>query len=133
MRKVAATIEEGAPPPLAEPEARLLQRYVDRFNARDFDAVRAMLSDDVRLDLVEREKRRGALRVAHYFHNYDAKRDWQLSVGVADGRPAILVADRAGPARVDYIMLVTWKDGAVAAIRDYRYARHVMAEVAVAA
>jgi hypothetical protein len=39
-------------PALAEPERLLLANYVDRFNARDFDAVRDMLADEVRLELV---------------------------------------------------------------------------------
>jgi RNA polymerase sigma-70 factor (ECF subfamily) len=35
---------------LAEPERLLLAKYVDRFNARDFNAVRDMLADEVRLN-----------------------------------------------------------------------------------
>jgi RNA polymerase sigma-70 factor (ECF subfamily) len=34
-----------------EPERSLLGKYVDRFNARDFDAVRGMLADEVRWNL----------------------------------------------------------------------------------
>src|SRR5262245_50192727 len=52
LRELAQTIKADTPAPLDEQERELLARYVERFNARDFDAVRAMLADEVRLDLI---------------------------------------------------------------------------------
>ena len=49
-------------PVLAEPERSRLAAYVDRFNARDFDAVRDMLGEEVRLELVNRTRRTAAAR-----------------------------------------------------------------------
>src|SRR5687768_7272686 len=46
LRELSRNIGDG-PPPLDTRERELLARYVDRFNARDFDAVRAMLADEV--------------------------------------------------------------------------------------
>jgi RNA polymerase sigma-70 factor, ECF subfamily len=49
-------------------------------------------------------------------------------VGSVEGRPAILVFEKQElPATPDYFMLIDWQDGEVARIRDYRYARCVMA------
>src|SRR5258708_13690884 len=43
---------EGSVPVLDEHERDLLARYVDRFNARDFDAIQTMLADEIQLVLV---------------------------------------------------------------------------------
>jgi hypothetical protein len=54
-----------AVPPL--PATPAAARYAALFNARDWEGVRAMLVDDVKLDLVSREKRAGRQNVSHYF------------------------------------------------------------------
>jgi len=51
--------EQQARVPLQKSEQQLLRRYVDLFNARDFDTLRTMLAADVRLDLVNRAKLQG--------------------------------------------------------------------------
>ena len=68
------------------PTASELGAYVAHFNARDFDAIRAMISDDVRLDLVSRTQMRGKAEVASYFGNY-AKIE-RLASGAGPGRGA---------------------------------------------
>ena len=132
LRKLANSVDAGVPLRLEEPEASLLSKYVERFNARDFDAVRAMLGDDVRLDLVERTKARGAVEVGQYFSNYDKQEDWYLSLGFVEGRPAVLVADPRKPASVVYFVFLQWEVGKISVIRDYRYARYVMVDAAIA-
>ena len=108
-------------------EVELLSRYVAAFESRDFDAVRQMLADDVRLDLVGRAQRRGADEVSGYFTNYSRLNDWHVTLGTVEGRPAILVHDAAEPAAPPlYFVLIEWTDGQVELIRDFRYARHVM-------
>src|SRR5216683_5053709 len=54
LRELAREPEDLPPPVLAEPERSLLAAYVAHFNARDFDALRNMLADEVRLELVNR-------------------------------------------------------------------------------
>jgi hypothetical protein len=54
LRELAEEPEDAPVPTLAPPERALLLAYIDRFNARDFDAIRAMLAEEVRLDLVAR-------------------------------------------------------------------------------
>ena len=101
--------------------------YIDRFNARDFDAVRDMLAEEVRLDLVNKSRMHGRSEVGRYFHNYARLHDWHLVPGVIDGRPAILVqdpGDRRGPAQ--YLVLLQWKDERVVDIRDFRFACYVI-------
>lgn len=106
---------------------RQLSQYVERFNARDFDALRALLAEDVRLDLVGRAQRRGRTEVGGYFENYDRASDWRMGTGTVEGIPAVIGYDitrpEPGPA---YFVLVRFSEGTVREIRDYRYARYVM-------
>lgn len=133
LRAHAKTAKIDALPVLDATETRLLSQYVERFNARDFDAVRAMLADDVRLDLVERVKKQGAA-VRNYFDNYSKVTDLRFTLGFIDRKPAILVSDIEEPDQFIYIILLKWDHGKVASIRDFRYARLVMldADVVVA-
>jgi RNA polymerase sigma-70 factor (ECF subfamily) len=135
LRELAESVEIDAPPVLlGEHERELLARYVDRFNARDFEAVRGMLADEVRLDLIGRAKRQGIVEVSDYFHRYDQVDDWRLGLGLVEGRPAILAYDlQDGSSQPAYFMLITWDDAQVSLIRDYRYARYVMRDAEIAA
>ena len=67
------------------------------FNARDFDAIRAMITDDVRLDLVSKTRLNGKAEVSRYFGNYSKVSDWHLVPGLVEGHPAILVFDPNQP------------------------------------
>jgi RNA polymerase sigma-70 factor (ECF subfamily) len=126
LREMANEPDDRPPPRLAEPERARLAAYIDRFNARDFDTVRAMLADDVKLDLVNRTRRSGRQDVSLYFTNYDKVHDWRLVPGLVDRRPAVLVCDPADPAaRPAYFVLLDWAGDQLANIRDFRYARYV--------
>jgi RNA polymerase sigma-70 factor (ECF subfamily) len=132
LRRLAEMPEDRVAPPLAGPLQDLLQTYVDRFNARDFDAIRDLLAEEVRLDLVARLQLAGRGEVSRYFSNYASIEDWRLAVGTADGAPALLVFTADGPPdRPSYFILLQWsEDGRLAGIRDFRYARYA-AESAV--
>lgn len=122
LRQSAAE-DSPAGPAMSATDLRQLTAYVERFNAHDFDAIRALLAEDVRLDLVGRAQSLGREKVGRYFTNYDGRDDWRLAVGVVDGRPGVLVYD-AG--RVAYFAMVEWAGGRIARIVDFRYARYVM-------
>jgi RNA polymerase sigma-70 factor (ECF subfamily) len=110
-------------------ERQQLQRYVSLFNARDWDAVRALMAEECRLDLVSKAARRGK-EVHGYLARYAAEPDTRLSLGTVEGRPALLVTPRASTpgARPAYFILVGWEGERVALLRDYRYAPYVLAE-----
>jgi len=109
-------------------ERALLARYIDRFNARDFDALRAMLADEVRLDLVNRTTRQGRADVGEYFHRYaELESNWQLALGAIENRPAVLFYDSREPSsQPAYFILLTWEAERIALIRDFRYAPYVL-------
>lgn len=125
LRELAAIPDDRPAPRLAAAEHALLAAYVDRFNARDFDAIRDMLADEVRLDLVNRSRVNGKTAVANYFGNYGRLANWRLVPGLADGRPAVLVLDTADPSgRPGYFILLDWVGDRLASIRDFRHAQY---------
>ena len=127
LREIADEPEDAPQARLSDADRARLGAYVDHFNARDFDAIRAMISDDVRLDLVSKTRMRGKAEVSSYFGNYAKVSDWHLVPGVVEGRPAILAFDPNGPeAGPKYFVLLEWAAGQVTAIRDFRYAPYVI-------
>jgi RNA polymerase sigma-70 factor, ECF subfamily len=132
LRELAPSVTVEGPTPLDAQEWELLSRYIDRFNARDFDAVRAMLADEVRLDLISRTTRQGRTAVGEYFHRYAQVDDWQLALGAVEQRPAILVYDPREPSsQPAYFILLAWDGAQVSFIRDYRYVPYVMRDADV--
>lgn len=133
LRELGKTVETAAPA-LDERQFVLLNRYIDRFNARDFEAVRQMLTEETRLDLVGKAKHIGATEISdNYFHNYRKLHDWHFAPGIVENRPAILVFDpqNKSAARPIYFLLFTIKNEQITQIRDYRYARHVADETEI--
>ena len=134
LRELAREPEDVPVPVLAEPERSRLAAYVDRFNARDFDAIRDMLADEVRLELVSKSRTHGRSEVSRYFHNYDRITDWHLVPALVDRRPALLVRDPGDPSGAPaYFVLLQWERDRLMSIRDFRFARYVTegAEVVV--
>ena len=134
LRELAEESDELPPPVLTEPQRSLLAAYVDRFNVRDFDAIRDMLGEEVRLELVARTRMNGRKEVGTYLHNYAGTRDWRLVPGLIDGRPAVLVHEPGdASARPSYFVLLEWEDNKVLTIRDFRYARYAIEAAEVVA
>lgn len=126
LSELADEPDDAPRPVLSEADRARLGAYVDRFNARDFDAIRDMIADDVRLDLVNKTRLNGKAEVSRYFGNYSKVHDWHLVPGLVEGRPAILVFDPDKPsARPAYFMLLQWSADKVASIRDFRHARYI--------
>ena len=123
LRELALAPDRDRPAPLAAADRARLVSYVDRFNARDFDAVRDMLADDVRLDLVARLRLRGRKQVGAYFTNYDKNPTWRFTPAMLEGRPAALVQD---PATAAYLVVLDWTPDGLISIRDFRYATYAM-------
>jgi RNA polymerase sigma-70 factor, ECF subfamily len=125
LRELAQEPDDVPLPILSKPERLLLAAYVERFNARDFDAIRDMLADEVRLDLVAKLQKKGRTEVAPYFDNYARLEDWHFVPGLVDGRPAVLVRNSSDPSgKLAYFILLQWEGNRVANIRDFRFARY---------
>lgn len=121
-----AALREGAHEPHdAHEQARageVLARYVALFNAGEWDGVRALVGEDCKLDLVGKSQRSGK-SVGMYFARYE-RESVTLRVGMLDGQLA-LGAYGDGAILPSYWVLVDVRDGAVRAIRDYRYVSYI--------
>jgi RNA polymerase sigma-70 factor (ECF subfamily) len=109
----------------AAPARAELDRYASLFNARDWDGLRALVSDDCRLDLVSKSQRRGK-QVGAYFSRYE-KENVALRLVRLEGRLAF-AAYVAGAIKPAYFILLTFENGCVTSIRDFRYVPYIAAE-----
>lgn len=107
-----------------------LTRFVALFNARDWEAVRALLVADVELDVVSRAQRRGK-NVSSYFTNYAALRDWHAVPGFVDGNEAILVYRSAADPKPSYHIELVLKGGRVSFIRDFFFVPYILADARI--
>ena len=127
LSELAGEPDNVPPPVLSRADRSRLGAYVEHFNARDFDAIRNMIADDVRLDLVNKTRMKGKAEVSRYFGNYSRVRDWLLQPGMVEGRPAILVFHPDVPSlKPKYFVLLRWDCDKVATIRDFRHAPYVI-------
>jgi RNA polymerase sigma-70 factor (ECF subfamily) len=134
LRQLAREPEDVRPPELSSAERSLLSAYIENFNARNFDAVRDMLAEEVRVEVVARKNMHGRKEAQTYFHNYSGAEDWRMRLGFVGGRPAIIVHDARESERPRYFILVDWARENVAFIRDFRYADYAIdgADVSIA-
>ncbi|WP_225771110.1 sigma-70 family RNA polymerase sigma factor [Inquilinus sp. Marseille-Q2685] len=101
-------------------------RYVALFNRRDWEGLRAMLADDVRLIQSLHPPRAGAADVGMFFGVYARSAPVRLAPAWLDGREVIAVWEDAQAAKPSYLMWLEWTDGRISFIRDYRYVRYVV-------
>ena len=98
LNRARTKLAESSPPAKsarsASPELkRIMQLYVDRFNRRDWDGVRELISADARLRVAERFA--GKLVDAPYFANYERwPWPWKLAVGEVDGATVVIILQR---------------------------------------
>ena len=118
------------PTPNADELARL-QSYVDRFNDQDFDAIRTMLADDIRFDLVARMQG-GRSSFETYFTRYAGMRDWRLAIGRVDGGLAAIVTHPSDPGAKPFnVIVIDWAGDKIVRLRDFYYAPYALDEAAI--
>jgi RNA polymerase sigma-70 factor, ECF subfamily len=111
----------------ANPElSRLLHLYVDRFNKRDWDGLRELISADAQLRVVDRFA--GLVEKAPYFKNYERQTvPWRLAVAEVDGELVIVALhehrDEWRPASVARLEVI---DQRIVRIVDYAHCAWVL-------
>jgi len=117
----------------AEPARRAASpaaaRYAALFNRRDWDGLRAMLADDVRLVQSAYPLRAGAADVGMFFGIYARSAPVRVAPAWLDGREVIAVYEDPRSVKPSYLMWLEWTDGRISFIRDYRYVRYVIEDV----
>ena len=118
--KLAETSPQANPPRSASPELkRVMQLYVERFNRRDWDGVRELVSADARLNVAERFA--GKFADAPYFFNYERwPVPWKLALGEVDGEPVVIILERGADTWVAHsVIRLDVVGGRIERIVDY--------------
>lgn len=130
LRQLAQQPDDTRLPMMSDPDRVKTTAYVHLFQTGDFDAIRAMLADDVKLDLVNRLQLEGRDKIVPYFARYAEVTQWQFALGAVEGRPAMLVFDSTGPMeRPAHFVLIGWSQSQISEIRDFLFAPYVLEAV----
>ena len=130
LRSLAQQPDDARLPLMPEADRQKMARYVHLFQTGDFDTIRAMLADDVRLELVNRIRFEGREGVSRYFTAYVEAAKWRYAFGAVEGRPAMLVFDTTRSMdKPAHFALLEWRDDRIATIRDFLYAPYVLEAV----
>ena len=120
--------EAQSTPPDPRASSAALKQYARLFNAHDWDAVRSLLADDVRLDLVSQRKASGRRDVGIYFSNYERSTGWHLVPAWFDGIEVLAVMPDAASVNPRYFIELTWAGERLVSIRDFRYVPYIAQE-----
>ena len=127
LRRLAQAPAHTRLPLMSDSDRRKIAAYVHLFRSGDFDAIRAMLADEVRLDLVNRRQLEGRDKIGLYFTRYAEETKWRFALGAVEGQPAMLVFDSTGPMeRPAHFVLIDWSESRIIAIRDFLFAPYVL-------
>ncbi len=129
LRRLSQAPEDARLPLMADADRRMITAYVDLFRSGDFDAIRAMLAEDVKLELVNRLEWEGRDKIAPYFTRYAEETKWRFALGAVEGRPAMLVFESGAMEKPAHFVLVDWRHGRIAAIRDFLFAPYALESV----
>jgi hypothetical protein len=99
-----------------------VHRYAQLFNARNWDAVRDMLIDDVKLEVLDATSRKGRKEVGVYFTRYANMKGWQVIPAILDGREGLAVLPTGS------FVELTIQGDRIAMIRDYFHIPYLTAE-----
>ena len=124
LRTLAEAPEDTRLPLMSDADRRKIASYVELFRGGDFDAIRAMLADDVKLDLVNRLQWQGRDKIAPYFTRYGEETRWTYVLGAVEGRPAVLALE--GADTLAHFILIDWSGDRIAAIRDFLFAPYAL-------
>ena len=120
--KLASTEGQTAPRVASPVNKHLLQLYVERFNRRDWDGLRELISADARLLVADRYA--GSFAEGGYLGVYSRMPvKWRLTAGEVDGEPSVIVLNlRDGEWKIEGIVrLEIAADGRIERISDYQH------------
>jgi RNA polymerase sigma factor (sigma-70 family) len=129
LRQLAQIPKDTRLPLMPDAVRQKMATFVDLFRTGDFDAIRAMLADDVKLELVNRLKWEGREKIVPYFTRYAEETRWRFAFGAIEGRPSMLVFESGAMEKPAHFVLVDWRGEQISAIRDFLFAPYVLESV----
>lgn len=124
-QKLEHAVKSHRPAPLSVQHRALLDEYADRFSRRDWDGVRALLTSDARLEVVQRTT--GPFP-GNYLTNY-AKLSWEYRLALADveGVPSLVHYRLVGDIWRPHSVIVLGFDGErIGLVRDYVHVGYLL-------
>jgi RNA polymerase sigma-70 factor (ECF subfamily) len=130
LRELSAAVEAD---PVGMPTrvSPTIQRYAELFNARDWDGIRAMLIDEVSLDVVDATQRRGRKDVGVYYTNYSRRENWYVAPATLEGRQGLAVFASGSDRHIRNFIELTVSGGQIARIRDFHHVSYFTHEAAI--
>jgi RNA polymerase sigma-70 factor (ECF subfamily) len=106
---------------------RVLHLYVDRFNRRDWDGLRELITADARLLVADRFA--GPLADAPYFSRYERMTTpWRMTVGEIDGQTVVVILRHVDGAWTPHsIVSVQMAGDLITRVVDYGHCPWVLA------
>ena len=130
LRQLAERRDDMRLPLMSDANRQKMATFVRLFQGGDFDTIRAMLAEDVKLELVNRLNLEGREGIGRYFTRYAEETRWRFALGAIEGRPVMLVFDGAGAMeKPAHFVLLDWREDEIAAIRDFLFAPYVLETV----
>jgi RNA polymerase sigma-70 factor (ECF subfamily) len=127
LRQWAQRPDDMHLPLMSDTDRQKTATYVRMFQNGDFDGIRALLADDVKLEMVNRLRLAGREATGRYFTRYAEETKWRFAFGAAEGRLAMLVFDATGAMeKPTHFVLVEWRGARIAAIRDFLFAPYAL-------
>lgn len=121
-RLASAEAQPAAPRHSTPENTKILELYVERFNRRDWDGLRELISADARLLVADRFS--GRFTDAGYLGVYERMRvAWRLAVGELNGEPSIVLLNlRDGGWEIAGIIRLDLNtEGRIQSISDYQH------------
>jgi RNA polymerase sigma-70 factor (ECF subfamily) len=126
--KLATLGDQPAPSRVTGPDhQQILRLYVERFNRRDWDGLRELISADARLLVADRYS--GSFTDGGYLGVYSRMTvTWRLTLGEVDGEPSIILLNqRNGAWEIEgMIRLDIGPDSQIQRISDYQHCPWVL-------
>lgn len=129
LRSLAQMPADTRLPLMPDAARQKMAAFVELFRRGDFDAIRATLADDVKLELVNRLKWEGRDKIVPYFTRYAQETKWRFAFGAVEGRPAMLVFDSSAMQQPAHFVLVDWRNDEIEAIHDFLFAPYALESV----
>jgi RNA polymerase sigma-70 factor (ECF subfamily) len=122
MRPALSTATRSANPEFSA----LLRLYVERFNRRDWNGLRELISADARVRVADRFA--GPVADSPYFGNYERwSVPWRMAVGEVDGQPVVIRLQKgAGEWAPAGVVRLEWEGPSVLRIADYGHCPWVL-------
>jgi RNA polymerase sigma-70 factor (ECF subfamily) len=113
--------------PVAGETLVTLRRYADLFNAHDWDALRALLAAESRLEVVSRVQHPRAVDAGYYdrYASYMKTEDLRAEAGFVDGVPVIAIFSSPSSREPAYFVVLEVSAGRISLIRDFRYVPYI--------